>query len=110
MSRIVNKTDDGWEVLTEDGHHLQVMPEICFVADLKRGLALFPGEREAVEETLASLGRRCKAHRASSDFTENIMMASLPGNINEIEAAYMLSTTRLPRRVKMRLRKERCVQ
>lgn len=70
----------------------------CFVADVRHGLALFPGEEEEVLQTIERLKKSCHGP------PEGLVVAKLGDNINEMEAEYMKSTCKLPRRVQMRLK------
>jgi len=69
----------------------------CFVADVRHGLALFPGTEEEVMETIERLERNCHGDAGG------LLLARVGVEINEMEAEYMKETCKLPRRVKMRL-------
>jgi hypothetical protein len=69
----------------------------CFVADIKHGLALFPGTEEEVQETIKRLKRQVKV-----DCLRPVLVGR---DIDEMEAKYMRKTCRLPRRVVIRLSK-----
>jgi len=84
------------------------MSELFFFADLKSGVALFPGSREDVQEHIESVARRCKRMNAMDVFMERVRMVCLGEDVDVSEAAYMLSTARLPRRVGIRLRRTKC--
>lgn len=71
----------------------------CFMADIKHGLALFPGTEDEVEEVIERIQRKCHGK------SDGLIVARLGFNVNETEAEYMQKTHRLPRRVSIRLNK-----
>lgn len=104
MKRKVEKVGEGWTVLDGEGRLLQELDDMWFVADLKHGLALFSGFPESMRETFDRLRLGCSRLGAMGEFEQHVRIAKLGSDVDEVEASYMLSTLRLPRRVQMRLR------
>ena len=98
MRKAIARTASGWAILGVEGMPVREVEELCFMADLKHDLALFPGTRNEVDEVMARLGRKCKTEK------HHLKMVQLGVDVDEAEANYMLTSHRLPRRVAMRLR------
>jgi hypothetical protein len=101
----VQKSETGWEIMSQSGHVLNVLPEVCIMADVKHGLALFPGSRSWVEDRISGVKRRCVKMGAPDDVEKMMMVLTLPGDVSEEEMSYMLNTLKMPRRVKIRAEK-----
>lgn len=71
----------------------------CFMADVKHGLALFPGTEEEVVQAIERIGKACNGK------TDGLLVAMVGRDVNDTEAEYMRTTCMLPRRVKIRLSK-----
>ena len=91
-------TEDGVVLLSRKGEKLGELKELCFMADTKHGLALFPGTEQSAVEALVRIRRRCP------DDAESLHLLMVGKDVDEIEGNYMLVTRRLPRRVQMRLK------
>ena len=98
MRKVLERTKDGWAILGLREERLRHIRELSFVADIKHGLALFPGTEESVGQSMDRIRRRCRKD------AESLSVVSLGRDIDEAEASYMMVTYRLPRRVLMRLK------
>jgi hypothetical protein len=76
------------------------MNNLCFMVDIKHGLALLPGTEEEVTERVQRVRR--KLHKNEMDMVMTVMVGR---DVDEAEAEYMRTHCLLPRRVLMRLRK-----
>jgi len=101
----LTRLEEGWATLSTCGNVLKTYPSLSFVADLKHGLALFPGTTEDVSEVVERLRKQARAYNVVEEFESRICVARVGDDVDEIEANYMLQTRRLPRRVGMRLRR-----
>jgi hypothetical protein len=106
VNSVLEKTEQGWTISAFKGNSAWSTSELCFMADLQHGFALFPGTREHVSEKMNSIRCEMIKQKAKQIFDENVCLASLPDDVDESEAEYMLVHSRLPRRVAMRLRKK----
>ena len=105
MRQLLTRLDDGWATLSKCGRVIRTYPTLSFVADLKHGLALFPGTLEEVTEVVERLRKKARAYNVVDEVNSCICIAQVGEDIDEIEANYMLQTQMLPRRVGMRLRR-----
>lgn len=99
MRKAIEKTAGGWALLGFNGLPVREVSELCFVADLDHGLAVFPGTEQEASEAVARMCRRCERAK------DVLRVVRLGREIDEAEANQMLVTSRLPRRVAMRLAK-----
>lgn len=76
-----------------------MMDDLCFMADVSHGLALFPGTEEEVQTVI---DRICRQYDVKN---KHLTVAMVGRDVDEKEAVYMKATCRLPRRVQFRLSK-----
>ena len=70
------------------------------MADVRHGLALFPGTEAEVGEAVERISRKCK------DDACQLMVVMVGREVDGMEAEFMERTSRLPRRVQIRLARE----
>jgi hypothetical protein len=93
------ETPDGFKIAGNT-----VVSEVVALVDVKRGLALWSGAREAVEAHFDSLRNRCKSAGIIDEFEKDIRLLTLPGDVSIDEMNWMMKRCLLPRRVAMRIR------
>lgn len=99
MKTVLERSGDGWGILGTKGQIIKEMQEVCFMVDLKHGLALFPGTEEETLQRVERIGRKCPP-----EDREKLRVALLGRDIDKAEANYMMTTRKIPRRVQIRLK------
>lgn len=95
------KAEDGWYLLNTKGKRVRKMEDVCFLVDVRHGLALFPGSDEEVDGVVERVRRKSpKGDR------EKVCKACLGRELNEEEASFMIANCKAPRRVSMRMKKK----
>lgn len=105
MKNILTRANEGWTLTRTERNLVGFVSELSFLVDLKRRLAPFAGTSEYVMERMESIRKRCRRIGGTDDFNKYIRIVSLGVEIDELEASYMLTEYRLPKRVGIRLRR-----
>jgi hypothetical protein len=98
------ETENGFSIIGSGEPNSSNLKEVVVLVDLKKGIALWSGSRELVEQRFESLRNRCKGVGIVEEFESYIRLLSLPGDVSIDEMNWMMQRLLIPRRVSMRLK------
>lgn len=77
------------------------MSGVCVLGDFRHSLALFPGDKESVQDIFNRFARNLKEWGSEEEIA-HLRVLECGTDVSEREMAYMLENRKIPRRVSIR--------